>query len=151
MSPSEADFRWALCIVGEKGRQDQMAVHLELGVSRRTDGCFSSVTQSSISKRRCAMKLSFSEPVNTINTYGLFWVIWFCLFFSLSVLRQYQVFTSKDVVSSLSFVPALLSRLVLLSCSLNSGFSLLWQPRPSTNLMLAASCRMDFVKWGRDY
>lgn len=75
----------------------------------------------------------------------------FVFFFSFSVLRQYQVFTNKNSESCQSFVPALLSHSVLLSLSLNSGFSLLLQPRHRTNLMLTVSCRMDVVKWEREY
>lgn len=44
MFPAETGFPWILCIVSEKGRCCQIAVHLELmGVSPRIDGCFSSL------------------------------------------------------------------------------------------------------------
>lgn len=68
---------------------------------------------------------------------------------SFSGLRQYQVFTNKNSASSLSFAPALLPHLVLLSLSFNSGFGLLWHPRHCTNLMPAVNCRIDVVKWER--
>lgn len=45
-------------------------IHIELGFSR---SCSSPVIQSSTSKSRWMMKLSLSEPVGKINTYGLFW------------------------------------------------------------------------------
>lgn len=59
-----------------------MVSHLQLGASPRIDGCFSSATQSSISKSRCIMKLSLSEPVENINAYGLFCFVGFFLFLS---------------------------------------------------------------------
>lgn len=68
-----------------------MVFHLQLGASSKIDGWFSSATQSSISKSRCMMKLSLSEPVKNRNTYGLFCFVVLCFFFSFSVLRQYQV------------------------------------------------------------
>lgn len=77
MSTAEAGFPWILCIIGEKGRHCQMLVQLELDGSPRIGGCFSSATQSSISGRRCTMKLSLNEPVKNIKRL---WTILFVFF-----------------------------------------------------------------------